>query len=63
MSVVEVTQPGPVLVIDSPGQAVVRIEPRIVKVIEVAKQGPPGPPATDAFDTDLALLFEIEMLP
>jgi len=55
------------MVIAAPGAGeTLVVETREVEVMEVAEQGPPGPPGdsqVEEFDTDLALLFEIAMLP
>ncbi len=55
--------PEIVQVVPDPIEVLVEIvpEPQLIEV-ELGVPGPPGPPGTDAFDNDLALLYEIAKL-
>ena len=44
---------------DTPG---IEIHIDTVELIEIAEQGPRGPPGTDVFDDDLVLLYQIYKL-
>ncbi|MBP8290160.1 hypothetical protein ACLSSQ_00415 [Azospira sp. APE16] len=49
-------------VIHSGKPEVVAIQNHHLEVVEVARQGPPGPSSTDTFNDDLVLAYQIAKL-
>ena len=60
--IIEIVAPPELIVIDGDEAVVIEIEVPAIEIIETAEQGPAGPSGTDAFDNDLALLYQIAKL-